>query len=138
MNFSKQTNQLADELINCYSNFDKLSGGYTLEISDISSIDLYKLCSLLMSDDEQVSCEAVSPDNPEFVNKMMPYLIKCMNKHGNDNKHEFVDQWKEGILSYYKNIIEELLNGRLELYNCEFGYIDKETSINLFNVEARI
>jgi len=109
----KKINNFVTSLINNYCQYDNLSETYEIDINDIESDDLYKLCSLIMQDNPDLAIEATSIENPEYEKSMLPALKYCMA----NNSLSFEITWQEGILSYLRKRIIGLLDDALEIYN---------------------
>ena len=125
MKHSLATIRFADSLIINNTHYDKFSGQYVL--GDIEDVDLYKLSSLIMSDDSDVAAEATSPNNPHYQTKMLPALLNYMrNTVDKDNLYSYTKEWSRGTAEYCEPFIQQLLESRLQEYNYDklHGYRD--------------
>ncbi len=117
LNNMKKITNFVTSLINNYSQYDKLSETYEIDIDDIDSDDLYKLCSLIMQSNPDSAIEATSIDNPAYEASMLPALTYCIGHP----RLSFESAWQEGILSYFRKRIIGLLDDALEIYNGEMA-----------------
>ncbi len=111
MTYSKQTLSFAKDLVSYYSKFDKYSQSYALNIDDINDFDVHAFSTFMMIEDEMAGAEATGADNPAYEKTMRPALLKYM-KDTTDRylKTEFTEAWSNGIASYFKKQMQELLN----------------------------
>lgn len=130
MTYSKETTNFARNIIISYSQFDKLSGKYCLNISDIPNFDLHKLSALIMRANYEASYESTGPDNELFEKDMMPSLLNfMMDTTDMVSKEEFISSWKSGVSKYFSSSIENALEDELNNYNQDIGLFNKEGSI---------
>ena len=120
MKTSKETKFFVDNLIENFAKYDTLCGFYNLDIDSIPEIELEVLASKLMLDDYDKAADSTGPDNNSYDRHMLPSLIKLLvNSLDKDNKIEFINSWKNGVINHYQDTIKELLEERLEIYNEE-------------------
>lgn len=111
----KKINNFVTSLINNYCQYDNLSETYEIDIDDIDSDDLSKLCALIMQDNPELGLEAISIDNPAYAASMLPALNFFM---AHPTMSEIVaHEWQKGIISYLRKRIIGLLEDALEIYN---------------------
>ena len=111
----KKINNFVSSLINNYCQYDNLSETYEIDIDDIDSDDLSKLCALIMQDNPELALEATSIDNPAYEQSMLPSLNYFM-AHPTMSEM-FSHEWQKGILSYLRKRIIGLLDDACEIYN---------------------
>lgn len=111
MNYTKQVNSFADNLVFQYATYNDLSGCYELFIEDIADFDLHEFAEVIMSSDKMLAAEATSPDNISYEKLMLPALLAYLkDTTDRDNEIEFTKVWREGVTSYFSNIMQELIN----------------------------
>jgi hypothetical protein len=127
MTHSKETLHLASTIVSHYARFDRLSRCYVLDICDVADFDLHEMCASLMKDNSSLSTEATGFDNPAYETSMLPAMIRWLeNTTDKDSRIEFEAAWREGILSYFKDIINDLLENELQDYNSDRGYVAED------------
>lgn len=108
---SKALRGFAHNLVVHYAKFDKLSQCYTLSIDDIEDFDLHEFASIFMQSNDDCASEATGYDNPAYEKTMLPALLKYLqNTTNKDNEIEFNNAWRDGIASYFKSSMQELLD----------------------------
>jgi hypothetical protein len=117
MKLSQEAIQFANQLVNNYSKYDSDLGTY-INIYDISDVDINKFATFFMNYE---SCsEATGPDNPEYINTMLPNLIIFMrNTSTYDSKIEFADNWTKGVRIYFNNKMQKVLDEICDQTNSE-------------------
>lgn len=111
MKYSNQTITFAKHLVDHYAKFGKFSDSYQLSIDDFPDFEAHTLSSLIMADDEDSSSESTGPDNPLYDKKMLPALFQFLKDTTNkDNEIEFVNEWRDGVSSYFAKRMQELID----------------------------
>jgi hypothetical protein len=111
MNYNKQVNSFAGNLVFHYATYNNFSGCYELDLSDIEDFDLHEFAQVIMSSDNMLAAEATSPDNISYEKIMLPALLAHLkDTTDRDNEIEFIKIWREGVTSYFSNIMQELIN----------------------------
>ena len=137
MNYSRTIRNMAESIINHYGSFDPYDKCHNLDIHDVPEFDLHEIAAQMMRDDSSLACEATGSDNPAYKTKMLPALINFMSDSSSkDERIEFVHEWRDGVLSYFKDPISELLNDCRYQRNCEDSF-NQKTQQQIFN-EARL
>lgn len=109
--YSKALRTFANHLVFHYSKFDSLSQCYVVSIHDIADFDLHEFASIFMQSDEGYASEATGPDNPAYEKTMLPALLSYMkNTTDQDKEIEFNNAWRDGVTSYFKKSMQELLD----------------------------
>lgn len=120
MTYSKTLRNLAETIVSNYAKFNGHNCQYQLNTDDIPRFDLHEISSQLMLEDSALACEATGSDNPAYKTKMLPAMIRFMADSTNtDERIEFVTEWRDGVTSYFRAPVEELLNDCLHRRNCE-------------------
>lgn len=115
--YSKNTINLADDIVNTYAEYDRYEKGYFLDYNDISEFSLQELAASMMCDNEWSASEATGPDNPAYEKNMLSSLIKFMqNPTDKDEAIEFMNNWKIGVTSYFDKAMQELIDDRLSVH----------------------
>jgi len=110
MSYTKQVNSFADNLVFHYAK-QRSSGFYKLDINEISDFELNDFAHIIMSSDEGLASEATGPDNPAYQKAMLPALITYLkDTTDKDNEILFNKIWREGVTSYFYNIMQELID----------------------------
>jgi len=136
MNYSKSIRNFAYDLISHYAKLDALSGSYHYKLKDISDFDLNELVVLIMNENDDMAFDATSPNNPWYEKKMLPALKRHLLLAPDKNEEaQFIIEWREGILNFFLNDIEELLNNAISEYNEDQGC---NRSRNSYYEEGRI
>ena len=124
--YSKNIIRLANEITQHYAKFNVKKYYYEIDINDISDFDLNELASQIMKEDKSLASEANGPDNPAFETRMLPALINFMaNSTKKDESIEFINEWRDGVTSYFKNIIEELFDNAIIDMSENLRYVSK-------------
>lgn len=119
MNHGIKSVKFADTLIHNYSKLNHESNLYVLPIEEIPEHEFFELVSVIICENEYASYEATGPDNPEYERTMRPALIKLMkNSYCKETGKDFLDTWIEGITKYLAPTLHDLLDKRLEAFNC--------------------
>lgn len=117
MNHSKPTIHAVDRLINNHAQYSNTDGAYSLDYTAIPDSYLEEISGHLITDEELCN-EATGLDNPKFSTKMQPALAAFMrNPHDKDTQYDFHQAWREGIRTYFKTIITNLIDWRLDVHN---------------------
>lgn len=110
--------ELAQDFVSHYAKFDRSIRQYTIHYDDLNDFDQHKLAALIMVSDDLYAAEATGPDNPAFDKKMLPALTRFLkNSTDRDEEIEFVKEWRDGVTSYFRNCMEELLQDACLQYN---------------------
>jgi len=134
MNYSKNVKRLAREITRHYARFNTIDDQYIIDIADIPDFDLHEIAALMMSEDKSLASEATGLDNPAYETKMLPALTKMLgNSTNSDEKIEFVNEWREGVTSYFTNMIDELLQDSVMEMNHDIGKLFSYSSRQKFN-----
>lgn len=116
---NKSIRSFARTLVKDYATYNKLDGFYNLVLSDIPSFDLHKFASLFLQD-RSLANECCGSDNPDFEKIMIPSLINLLsNSTSQDEKIEFIQEWTDGVMNYFFNDMQAMINDELEIYNME-------------------
>lgn len=120
MHYSNHTKNCARSLVVTYSIFDELENGYSIDMDTIDLDDLSKLVSLIMQDNSEAALEAMSIENPEYEKSMMPALTMYLQSPQTFHSIErdvFLEVWQKGLVHYFKNSINLLLEDAVNNYN---------------------
>lgn len=122
------TKQLRSFAYNCVITHATFDGEqYTLSVNDLPDFIQTEFASLIMSSDDDRAHESISSDNELCNKKMLPALIQFLkNSTEQDEIIEFINTWKEGVTSYHKNYMQELIDDALQNYNSDNDYIVKD------------
>lgn len=108
------------DIVSNYAKFDKDIKQYTIHLNDISDFTLHELASLIMVEDEAYAHEANGPDNDAYKKTMLPALLRFLkNTTDKDEEIEFVNAWCNGVTSYVKGKMAELLEVAVYEYNAD-------------------
>jgi hypothetical protein len=133
MNHSKVTIKFVDYLIHHYAKYDTHDNVYSLSIDNIPEHDVHELSSILLSEDSSYASEATGVDNPSYERYMLPALTRyLLNTTDKDNEIEFLHAWKNGLVNYSRNIIEELLEDRLSEFNGDSSIVTRMKDTNQY------
>jgi len=120
---SNKLRHFALQCVSQYATFNKLDGFYTLDTTNIPDIVLNEFCSLILSQDNNLSSEATGFDNPLYESKMVPALIRYLkNSSDRDEEIEFKNTWTNGITSYFDPMMQDLINDALAEYNYDYKF----------------
>lgn len=117
--YSKQVKRLITSLVNNYSKLNQDEKKYYIALYDIPNFDLDSLAAYLISENDSLSNEATSCDNPLYKTVMLPAMIKFMNSTDPDDQIEFARDWKSSVTDYCLSEIRELLDREIEEKNWE-------------------
>jgi hypothetical protein len=121
-------NKLSDFAHECviqYSKYDHIDRYKKLNINDLPDFVQEEFASLILSSNYSLSVEATGPDNDLFDQDMLPCLIKLLkNPIDKDNEIDFIQSWKNGIVSYTKIRMQELIDSEIFDYNDSIGLIN--------------
>lgn len=127
MNYPKEVSHFADMLVYHYAKFDSLNQRYDLNLEDLPDFDQHKFCSHVLLKNKELANEATGCDNPTYDTKMLPALIRYMsNTTDKDKQADFNQAWKDGLLYYVKEILKKIIKKRVEIYNQDQGYTQKD------------
>jgi hypothetical protein len=111
MRHSDRTIHFVRNLVNLHAFYDKLSESYILPVNNLPEFTQCEFASLLMNEDDAYASESTGADNPSYETKMLPRLIHFLRfSEDRDEEIEFIKEWREGVTSYFKNTMQELLN----------------------------
>lgn len=101
----------AHKLVSTYAQWDDVNDLYHLHIFDIPDFELDAFAGLLMANDKDLANEATCSDNPEYLRKMLPALLTYLSDTTDKDKlYEFTKAWREGVVSYFQNNTQEIIN----------------------------
>jgi hypothetical protein len=119
--------ELARDLVAHYAKFDNTIRQYTIHYDDLNDFDQQQLAGLIMGSDDSYASESTGPDNPAYDKKMLPALLRFLkNTTDRDEEIEFVKEWRDGVTSYFRNCMEELLDDACLEYNGDRGLLYAE------------
>jgi len=105
--FSRKTHDLAIQIADQYADRDD----HVVYLYDVPEQELLELASSIMSHDLMFASEAMGADNSQFEKSILPALALYLNKPADrDLEIEYLAKLKSGIISYYGETIEQLLN----------------------------
>jgi hypothetical protein len=114
MRHSKELLALIDGIIHREARYIPYEG-YYLDYNKLSDSDIEEITAQLMADDEDLANEATGCDNPAYLSKMLPALIRHLKSScDKDEQIEFMKEWRHGVADYSRKSIESLLEDRLE------------------------
>lgn len=132
MRYSDEVKNYILDLVDYYVKFDRKAGEYKISIMDIADYSLHELAGMLLAEDASLTNEATGPDNPLFLNKMLPALhLHLKNTTDQDLEIEFTKAWREGICIYTYPIINELLQAEVLAKNQDEGFTYKDVEPGL-------
>lgn len=112
--YSLQIKKAVQQIITWYA--DTRGGLALLDVNNIPENDLNNLCSLILSQNDDLAAEAAGPDNPEWERTMMPALVNTLRStYGTPT--ELNDIWTAGIRAYLMPVIQRLLEDELLIIN---------------------
>jgi hypothetical protein len=128
-NNSKNIIHFVHNLVLHYAKIDNDSDLYLLCVNDLPDFELHELCALIMNSDPILATEATGPDNPNYENKMFPAMIKYMKSSTDkDELYQFKNVWLDGIVSYFLEPIQEMLDQQCINYSLnarnELDYVE--------------
>lgn len=130
MKFSKETIRFADSLIHHYAKFDEIINGFDFSLDDVPDSDLDELSFYLMQSNKELAHEALSSENVSFESVILRDLLPLMrNSQDKEKEIQFVNATKFGIRKYLMPIMDNLLQERLENYNCDEGFVREIPSV---------
>lgn len=116
MKVAKDILRLVARLVSHHASYDKFSDTYNLSVNNLSDFEINELAALFMLDDDLAS-EANGPDNPAYQKTMLPSLLRYMsNSTSRDEEIEFNRSWRNGVASYFHNMIQELIDEQCSNY----------------------
>lgn len=105
--FSDKTYNLAAQIADQYADRDD----NVVYLYDIPDEELLELASSIMAHDISFASEALGPDNDSFDKTILPALIMYLQRPADrDLEVEYLNKLKSGLLSYYGETMEELIN----------------------------
>lgn len=129
--YKREVIHFVDNLIANYAKYHKSSGCYLLSIDSVDELDRMEFASLVMILDDNRASEATGHDNPDYTKYMLPALTKHLESPlDKDLQADFIAAWQEGVTNYFLPLLEEIIEERLDSYNCDLGYVNKELIYN--------
>lgn len=115
-----QLQSFAKECVSHYAKFDRMEGGYHLDVRDLPDFVQHELAGILMSEDNGWASEATGPDNQHWETKMLPALTRYLkNSTNKDEAIEFNTVWRDCVTDYMNNRIQEILDNAV---SHEYGH----------------